>query len=447
MAVDRHAKGEGVAVATTRALPGPRGSALAGNERAYQHDRIGFLQRCQQQYGDVFRLDAGTVVVCDPDRARRILADSQQRFRAEGMLLSGARPGGRAPLADWPAARDAAARELTTPMLAAHAGRLVETFPHALATLAERTLPGVSALQRLSAIAVADFCLGRPGWPDAELSGAIAESALALVAVLDSGLQLPRWIPDPRRRRLRAADRALSAALTRAVTERLDQPPPESPGDLLDQVRAEDAGRTATSRALLTTLAGMHAVPGTALCWLVATLAEHPETCRRIRCEAADGLAEVAETAQPDRLAYTAATVREVLRLYPPTWLVSRQVAEPVEVAGWRLEPGEQVLISPYLMHRDPRRWDEPDRFCPERFLALGAHGHAYLPFGAGPGSRLSARLGMLQLTLLTALIARDYTPAVRPLPVAPRFATLLIPTELRFRLLPPEPEESTVDN
>ena len=50
-------------MATTRALPGPRGSALAGNERTYQHDRVGFLRRCQQQYGDVFRLDAGTVPV------------------------------------------------------------------------------------------------------------------------------------------------------------------------------------------------------------------------------------------------------------------------------------------------------------------------------------------------------------------------------------------------
>lgn|GEM_PF-2493805 len=424
-------------MATTRALPGPRGSALAGNERTYQHDRVGFLRRCQQQYGDVFRLDAGTVVVCDPDRARRILADSQHQFRAEGMLLSGARPTGRTPLADWPAARDAVDREVTTPMLAAHATRLVGTLPHTLSTLAGRTLPGVSALQRLSAIAVADFCLGRPGAPDADLSGAIAESALALVSVLDSGLQLPRWIPDPRRRRLRAADRSLSAALTKAVADRLDQPPPDSPGDLLDQVRAEDAGRTATSRALLTTLAGMHAVPGTALCWLLATLAAHPETCRRIRAEAADGLAAVAASGQPDQLAYTAATVREVLRLYPPTWLVSRQVAEPVEVAGWRLDPGEQVLISPYLMHRDPRRWDAPDEFCPERFLGPGAHGHAYLPFGAGPGSRLGARLSMLQLTLLVALIARDHTLAVRPLPVQPRFATLLLPTELRFRLVP----------
>ncbi|WP_203654038.1 cytochrome P450 [Actinocatenispora rupis] len=430
-------------MATTRALPGPRGSALAGNEPAYRRDRIGFLRRCQRQYGDVFRLDATAVAVCDPDLARRVLTDDGEEFRAEGTLLAGARP--TAGLVDWPAAGDVVDRGPSAALFTGHAERFTAALPALLGALAGRILPGVSALQRLSAAAVADFCLGRPAGPDPDLADAIGESALALLAVLDSGARLPRWVPDPRRRRLRAADRALSGRLTAAVTARLDAPAPDGPGDLLDQVLAEGAGRGSATRALVTTLAGLHAVPGVALCWLLATVAEHPETYERIRAEAVEGLDRAVAGADPDRLRYTAATVREVLRLYPPTWLLSRQVATSVVLDGWRLRPGEQVLVSPYLIHRDPRRWDDPDTFSPERFLGPGTHGHAYLPFGGVPhrratggrtsGGLLGARLAMLQLTLIVAVIARDYELTTRPRPVVPRFSTLLTPTELRLRL------------
>lgn len=447
-------------MATTRALPGPRGSALAANEPAYRRDRIGFLRRCQRQYGDVFRLDATAVAVCDPDLARRVLSDPGEEFRAEGTLLAGARPDraagrpldrlGESPqrtLVDWPYAGDVVDRGPSAALLAGHAERFTGALPALLGELAGRTVPGVSALQRLSAAAVADFCLGRPAGPDPDLAGAIGESALALLAVLDSGTRLPRWVPDARRRRLRTADRALSGALTRAVTARLDAPTPDEPGDLLDQVLAEGAGRGSATRALVTTLAGMHAVPGVALCWLLATVAEHPETYERIRAEAVERLDSAVAGADPDRLRYTAATVREVLRLYPPTWLLSRRVATPVVLGGWRLRPGERVLISPYLIHRDPRRWDDPDTFSPERFLGPGTHGHAYLPFGveprrtaatgrpAGGTGRLGSRLAMLQLTLTVAVLARDYDLTTRPHPVLPRFNTLLAPTELRVRL------------
>jgi cytochrome P450 len=91
----------------------------------------------------------------------------------------------------------------------------------------------------------------------------------------------------------------------------------------------------------------------------------------------------------PDR---TGAVVREALRLYPAGWIGSRVAVRDVDVEGVPVPAGHLVLYSPYLTHRDPQVWDQPDRFRPERFdRPLPAWG--YLPFGAGERVCLGAAL------------------------------------------------------
>ena len=69
------------------------------------------------------------------------------------------------------------------------------------------------------------------------------------------------------------------------------------------------------------------------------------------------------------RLDYTRRTVTEVLRLYPPVWLLTRAVTDDTELGGHRLNAGTMIVFSPYLVHRDPRLFAEPDRFDPDRWL------------------------------------------------------------------------------
>ncbi|MGH8902336.1 MAG: cytochrome P450 [Egibacteraceae bacterium] len=79
---------------------------------------------------------------------------------------------------------------------------------------------------------------------------------------------------------------------------------------------------------------------------------------------------------------------KEALRLYPPTWLAVRRVAAACDLGGYPLRPGQAVLFSSYVLHRDPRWHPQADRFVPQRWLDGTTDGLprcASIPFGAGP--------------------------------------------------------------
>jgi cytochrome P450 len=90
-------------------------------------------------------------------------------------------------------------------------------------------------------------------------------------------------------------------------------------------------------------------------------LARHPEIYQRVRGEAGALLADTGTVLDDSRLPYCTAFVKETLRLYPPTWLMGRRVHRPYTLGGWTLRPGQQVRFGPYLTHRDPRWWPDPD--------------------------------------------------------------------------------------
>ena len=105
------------------------------------------------------------------------------------------------------------------------------------------------------------------------------------------------------------------------------------------------------------------------------------------------------EAADFPRLPYLQAVMNEVLRLYPPAYILARETIEPCEIGGYELPRGSTIILSQWMMHRDPRYFDDPDAFRPERWLdglADRLPAGAYFPFGDGPrrcigeGSRCS---------------------------------------------------------
>jgi cytochrome P450 len=95
-------------------------------------------------------------------------------------------------------------------------------------------------------------------------------------------------------------------------------------------------------------------------------------------------------------------------------------------VGGYRVPAGADVMISPYTLHRHPGFWPDPDQFRPERFAtpaAVTAHRYAYIPFGAGPRVCVGSHLGMMEATLIAAMVAREFrfelAAGARPVPEA----------------------------
>jgi len=184
------------------------------------------------------------------------------------------------------------------------------------------------------------------------------------------------------------------------------------------------------------TAIGGHGTPGAALAWAIREMDAQAGVRERLRAEAA-GLADAVDTGELRSPAYTTAFVKEILRAYTPAWLLTRMVTTPVRLRDWTLPAGQRILLSPYLVHRDERWWEEPDRVEPRRWLSgTRPHAeHAYLPFGAGPCKRFGSRIGMALLTIAVAALAGSHRvtgPDWSQIPHRPD--VLLVPGPARVR-------------
>ena len=128
--------------------------------------------------------------------------------------------------------------------------------------------------------------------------------------------------------------------------------------------------------------------------------------------------AERATFADLDRLPLTRRAIEESLRLYPPAWGFSRQALSDDEIGGYRIPGGALVFLIPFVVHRRPTLWPDPERFDPERFAperVAARPRFAYFPFGGGPRVCIGNQFAMMEAQLVVATIAQRYRIEVGP--------------------------------
>ncbi|MGA4844256.1 cytochrome P450 [Streptomyces sp. G45] len=178
-------------------------------------------------------------------------------------------------------------------------------------------------------------------------------------------------------------------------------------------------------------------------------LSGHGETERALHEEADRVLAGDAVAAEHlPRLDVARRVVAETLRLYPPGWLFTRAVVGDADLGGVRLPAGTTLAYSPYLIHRRPDLYDEPDRFDPQRWRGAPPERDAYLPFGSGARKCVGERFALTEAVLVLAAIAARWR--LVPLPGRPparttTLTTTLSPTGLRMRLVARHPARRAI--
>jgi cytochrome P450 len=111
-------------------------------------------------------------------------------------------------------------------------------------------------------------------------------------------------------------------------------------------------------------------------------------------------------------LEFTHQVLQEALRLYPPGWLITRRTLEADELGGFPLGPRTDVFISPYMLHRHPLFWSEPEEFRPERFAGADAkerHRFAYIPFAVGPRHCIGENIAMFEMLVHVHAMSRRF--------------------------------------
>ncbi len=421
--------------------PGPKGRRLVGNGYDYDADRIGFLRRCQAEYGDVFSFSGSTIVIFDPELVHEVLDKSNDVFIAEVPLFASAKESARLEqgIDGWMRSRKVAWPAMTRSVTRAHGERIIGMLDAALRSTAGQEFDVMLLMRRLGAKVVADFLFG----PGAEDTIEVAEvrSELA-VRFMNMNLTIPQWLPLPSvRRALRAEDRVIEAISDRVRDRRAN--PHAEPSDMLDLVLDDSTTPlrdTEIIDILEASILASFGSPGSASSWLIRELAVNERVRERLRDEALAELGTTGTLADDSKLPYSKAVVKEILRMYPPVWLMGRNVKRPCTLGGWDLTPGQSVMFSPYLIHRDPRWWTDPEQFQPERWLqrATPERRRAYLPFGSGPRICLGLQLGMYQLAVTASHLAANYlieSPSAEQ--AGPDPYAILLPAGLRARVIP----------
>ena len=401
-------------------------------------DRLGTLSRLAAEYGDVARLTiAGrhVVLLSHPDLVRDVLVTHHRMF-AKGRGLEQAKRLLGNGLLTSEGELHRRQRRLVQP--AFHRERIA-AYAATMAAYAEReaarwvdgaTMDVADAMMRLTLAIAGKTLFDADVEDEAREIGAAITTAIAAFefALLPFGDQLERLPFSPRRRFERARDR-LDATIYRLVAERrrdaLDR------GDLLSMLiqardTEADGGRMTDAQLrdeLMTLFLAGHETTANLLTWTWHLLAAHPEAEHRLHAEVDAVLGDRAATADDvPRLPYVRQVLAESMRLFPPAWVIGRKPLQPYPVEGYEAPAGSLVLVSQYIVHRDPRWWPAPERFDPSRWgpeAVADRPRFAYFPFGAGTRVCIGEQFAWTEGALVLATLARRWRlralPGERP--------------------------------
>jgi cytochrome P450 len=231
------------------------------------------------------------------------------------------------------------------------------------------------------------------------------------------GLRAPRSWPTPSNLRFRRALRQVDAILFAIIEERRGSK--EDRGDFLSmllETRDSESGagmddQQVRDEAMTIFLAG-HETTANALSWSWDLLMRHSEIYERLAAETTSALGGRSPTvADLPNLPYVGQVFKEAMRLYPPAWLIDRQVIHPVELQGYHFPVGTLLMVCPYTLHRRPEYFPDPERFDPERFAPGKEEAlprMAYMPFGDGPRVCLGNHFALLEGQLILATLAQQ---------------------------------------
>ncbi|WP_329113584.1 cytochrome P450 [Streptomyces sp. NBC_01353] len=220
----------------------------------------------------------------------------------------------------------------------------------------------------------------------------------------------------------------IDAVASRAIAAARDgEAGPDGPGLLHILVEAAGTRPEYTDRLirdeLVTLLVAGHETTATTLTWLYLLLDRNPRAREQALAAGADG--------SPERRQAVQALVSETLRLYPSAWILPRCAAEDDLLAGYEIEAGTDVLVCPYLTHRDPGLWEDPELFDPARFTTPGRRPNdpgSYLPFGIGPRACLGLQFALRESTVLLEHLLPAHTPRFHSTPARTAYGITVRP-------------------
>lgn len=403
--------------------PSPPGHWLLGNLPEFRHDMLAFFTHCARQYGDLVALRFGPRKVhlaSHPDFVEQVLVTENRKFGksyvfellrpvlGNGLVNSEGEFWLRQRRLMQPAFNKSSVNNYAS-IFVDYAKRLLNEWnngqPCDLHTEMTRLTLGIVG-KTLMDIDLVDV--------SSEIAAPLEQCMKDFSHRFESAWNFPSWVPTPMNQRGKRNVRQLDMVVNRIIHNRRESK--SDPGDLLSKlIHARDevdqtgmTDRQLRDEVMTLFLAG-HETTANALAWTWFLLGQNPVVENRLLEE----LASVVGDRYPDvddvpKLTFTEAVLKESMRLFPPVYAFSRRVLTDAAIGGFHVPSGSAVIMSQWVTHRDPRWWDEPDEFRPERWLTETVKersAYAYFPFGAGPRGCIGNTFAMLEAILVVATI------------------------------------------
>lgn len=404
-----------------------KGRPLLGALPQFRRNPPEFLLDIQRRLGDLVHFKLGPqqmYEVAHPDAIRDILVTNQSNFTKSRMLQRAKVLLGEGLLTSE-GEFHTRQRRLVQPAfhrerLAGYAAAMVECAAHTRDHWkAGETYDMAREMNRLTLAIVAKTLFSADVSSEADEIGAALTEVLGLFETVL--LPFSEWLeklPLPSVRRFEKARNTLDRIIYGLIAERRKNP--RDTGDLLSMLLiAQDEGsgmidKQVRDEALTLFLAG-HETTANALTWTWYLLSRNPQIEQKFHEE----LARVLGTRVPafddlPNLKYVEMVLAESMRLYPPAWAIGRRAIEDYPIGDYEIPAGSIILMSPYVVHRDPRWFSDPNKFDPERFTPEASADRprfSYFPFGGGARVCIGERFAWMEGVLLLATLAQRWQP------------------------------------
>ncbi len=442
-----------------RQPPGPSYWTPFVQGRIMRRDPLAYVSALARDYGHAVRLGLGPVCVylfTHPDAVKHVLQDNNQNYVkgeiigrvkvliGEGLFTSEGSFWRRQRRLAQPAFHRERIAGFVDTMVRRTAERLDGWEP---AVRRGDSIDVAAEMNALTLTIVGETLFGR------DLSGDAAEAGRALRVALEvtahramTWVVPPIWVPTARNRAFWRAERTLDGLVYEIIdARRRTQEPGHDLLGMLMSARDEETGEGMSRRQLrdevMTFLLAGHETTAVALAWTWYLLALHPDVAARARDEVLSVLGDRAPVLDDlARMPLARMVVEEAMRLYPPVWGIGRQSIAADEIGGYDIPAGAIVNLSPWVTHRHPEFWPNPERFDPERFrpgVERTRPRFAYFPFSGGPRLCIGETFALVEAQLIVAMmLQRHHLALADSTPVVPEPTLTLRPRGgLRMRV------------
>jgi cytochrome P450 len=440
----------GAAAVQGKPIPGPKGYPVLGSIPDIQRDNIQTFMNAWKAYGDAVHFSGllDIILLVHPEYVKRVLQDNNRNYprpefvqeKLQSIVGDGLVAGeGSTWLRSRRLTQPSFHRQTITGLAATFTettARILDEWPAKIA--GGRPLDIRSEMMRVSLANLAT-ALFKTDWSgDIDRVEPMVEYLLAHTnRRLTSPIDLQK-LPLPSSWRFDDNLRTLDDILYRLIRDRRERPGTDLVSVLL-ATRDEETGETMSDMQVRDEVSGFfiagHETVASALTWTWYLLSQNPDCWRQVRQEVEEVLGERAPTADDViRLRYTTMVLHEVLRLYPSIFVLMRFAVDDDLMGEYRVPGQSNIVLCPYVTHRHPDFWDNPEGFDPDRFSpqrSEGRHRMAYFPFAGGPRKCIGDSFAMMQLPIVVAMIVQRYQIDLVPgAPVVPQPAISLRPRD-----------------